>query len=150
VSAWVAAVVGDNIGYLIGRWVGRRALVRYGARIGLSHERVAKVEAVFRRYGPVTVAFARFFNVLRQLNGVVAGMMGMDWRKFLLFNALGGALWVGAWGFGAYYFSAHVAEIAQFAEQVGLAGGILVGVLVVAGLVYWWMRSRQTAAGAQS
>jgi len=150
ICAWLAAVMGDNIGYLIGHFVGRPALVRYGARIGLTAQRIAKVENVFHRYGPVTVAFARFFNVLRQLNGVVAGMMGMDWRKFVLFNALGGALWVGVWGGGAYYFSGYIGQIAQFAEQVGLAGGILVAVLVIGGLITWWVRSRQAAGGAQS
>ncbi len=145
ISAWAAAVLGDNIGYLIGRTLGHTALVRYGGRIGLSAARIAQVEAAFRRYGPATVAFARFVNVLRQLNGVVAGMLEMDWRKFLLFNAVGGALWVLVWVLGVYYFSAHVAEITRFARDAGYAGAILAVVLAGAALIYWWRRPRQAS-----
>lgn len=96
-SAWAGSVVGDSIGYLIGRKFGRTLLLRYGGKVGLNAERLAKAEAVFARYGPVAVAIARFFSLLRQLNGVVAGSMGMPWRRFLLFNALGAALWVLTW-----------------------------------------------------
>jgi membrane protein DedA with SNARE-associated domain len=145
ISAWAAAVIGDNIGYLIGRTLGHKALVRYGGRIGLTPERIAQVEAVFNRYGPAAVAFARFVNVLRQLNGVVAGMLEMDWRKFLLFNALGGAVWVCTWVLGVYYFSGYAMEIARYAQQAGYAGLILAVLVVGAGLVYWWRRSRRTS-----
>ncbi len=92
--AWIGGVIGDNIGYLIGRRFGRVVLLRYGDKIGFTAQRLDRVEAVFARYGPLTVAFARFFNVLRQLNGVVAGTLKMDWRRFLLFNALGGSGWL--------------------------------------------------------
>ena len=78
--AWVVAVVGDNIGYVIGRILGRTVVLRNGEKIGLNAERLRKIEEVFARYGPVTVAFARFVNILRQLNGVVAGTLNMDWR----------------------------------------------------------------------
>ena len=67
----------------IGRSVGRTVLLRYGQKIGLNDERLRKIEAVFARYGPLTVGFARFFSVLRQLNGVVAGTLKMDWWQFL-------------------------------------------------------------------
>jgi membrane protein DedA with SNARE-associated domain len=140
VSAWAAAVVGDNIGYVIGRMFGRALLVRYGARIGLTAERLDKVEAVFRRYGPITVAFARFFNVLRQLNGVVAGVLAMDWRQFLLFNALGGALWVCTWVLGVYYFATHVSDIATAAHRLGLAGVVVAAAALIAGLAYLFLR----------
>jgi membrane protein DedA with SNARE-associated domain len=91
--AWAGAVIGDNIGYVIGRTFGRAVVLRFGGRIGITADRLRKVEDVFARYGPVTVGFARFFPILRQLNGVVAGTLAMEWRRFLLFNALGGALW---------------------------------------------------------
>ena len=96
-AAWAGAVLGDNIGYLGGRILGRGLSRRYGGRIGLTADRLSKIEAVFARYGPMTVIFARFFSVLRQLNGIIAGTMKMDWRQFLFLNALGGALWVSAW-----------------------------------------------------
>jgi len=56
---------------------GLAAPLSYGAKIGINADRLNRVEAFFKRYGPVTVAFARFVNVLRQLNGVVAGMLKM-------------------------------------------------------------------------
>jgi membrane protein DedA with SNARE-associated domain len=96
INAWAAAVLGDNVGYVIGRTFGRSAILKHGSRVGLTPERFNRVETVFARYGSATVAAARFVNVLRQLNGIAAGTIGMDWRRFLLFNALGGALWVAA------------------------------------------------------
>jgi membrane protein DedA with SNARE-associated domain len=121
-AAWAGAVMGDNIGYLIGRKLGRRLLLRYGGRFGLTEQRLAKVEDVFARYGPAAVGFARFFNVLRQLNGVVAGSLDMPWRRFLLFNALGGAVWVLAWTLIGYYAGAHGADMAALLHRLGYAG----------------------------
>src|SRR5262249_12846075 len=76
---------------------------------GLTDERISAVEEIFSHYGSATVLFARFFPVLRQLNGIVAGALGMSWWRFLLFNAIGAALWVAAWVCVAIYFSAHTA-----------------------------------------
>ncbi len=94
-SAWGGAVAGDNIGYLIGRTLGSTLLRRYGRKVGIKPESLQKVEAAFARYGAVAVGVARFINILRQLNGIVAGALEMHWLKFLFFNALGGAVWVG-------------------------------------------------------
>ncbi|MFZ0176571.1 MAG: VTT domain-containing protein, partial [Pseudolabrys sp.] len=77
---------------------------------------------IFSHYGSATVLVARFFPVLRQLNGIVAGVLGMSWWRFLLFNAIGAALWVGAWVF-IVYFSAHTAAAAQFANNLVFAAG---------------------------
>ena len=141
-AAWAGAVMGDNIGYLIGRRLGRILIVRYGSKIGITADRLSRVEAVFGRYGSVTVAFARFVNVLRQLNGVVAGMLKMDWRRFLFFNALGGALWVSAWTLTGFYLGAHVSDIKAVSHDLERAGAILgLGVLLAA-LVFGFLRFR--------
>jgi membrane protein DedA with SNARE-associated domain len=141
-AAWAGAVMGDNIGYLIGRRLGRILIVRYGSKIGITADRLSQVEAVFGRYGSVTVAFARFVNVLRQLNGVVAGMLKMDWRRFLFFNALGGALWVSVWTLTGFYLGAHVSDIKAVAHDLKRAGAILgLGVLIAA-LVFGFQRLR--------
>jgi membrane protein DedA with SNARE-associated domain len=99
---WGAAVVGDSIGYLIGRFGGRALLVRFGPHIGLTAERLAKTENLFRRRGPLIVFTARFVVVLRQLNGIVAGSVHMPWLPFLAANAAGGLLWTLVWGLGPY------------------------------------------------
>jgi membrane protein DedA with SNARE-associated domain len=137
VFAWAGSVVGDNIGYVIGRTLGRATISRYGAKIGLSDARMSAIESLFARYGSATVLFARFFSILRQLNGIVAGTLGMSWWRFLLFNAIGAALWVAAWVFAGTYFTAHTAFIARLAHQRAAAVvlGIICIILVVTLLV---------------
>jgi len=140
--AWIGGVIGDNIGYLIGRRLGRMVLLRHGAKIGLTPERFGQIEAVFARYGPFTVAFARFCNVLRQLNGVVAGTLSMDWWRFLIFNALGCALWVLTWGLAGFYLGEHVSDISRLAHNLGVVGAIIVTTVLIGALVYAFRRQR--------
>ena len=140
ILAWAGSVLGDNIGYWIGRKLGRTAVSRYGAKIGLDAARFEAIEGVFARYGGATVAFARFFNVLRQLNGIVAGTLGMDWWRFLVFNAAGAALWVGLWVLGTFYLSEHISDITRAARHLGIAGGIMAAVALIGGLVFLWRR----------
>jgi membrane protein DedA with SNARE-associated domain len=125
VLAWAGAVMGDNIGYAIGRSFGRGVILRYGARIGLNEARFNSIESVFMRYGSATVMFARFFAILRQLNGIVAGILGMPWWRFLLFNALGGALWVITWVFAGYYLTEHMSVITTLAHHTKIVAGVL-------------------------
>jgi membrane protein DedA with SNARE-associated domain len=142
ISAWAGAVIGDNIGYVIGRKLGHGLISRFGGKIGLTPERLGKVEAVFARYGPATVCFARFFNVLRQLNGIVAGSLEMDWRQFLAFNALGGAIWVLLWTMAGRYLGSHGADVAALARKLGILGPIFVLILLAAALTYVYARRR--------
>jgi membrane protein DedA with SNARE-associated domain len=138
VCAWIGAVIGDNIGYVIGRTLGRAAVARFGTKIGLTEARFAWIEGVFARYGVWTVMFARFFNVLRQLNGIVAGTLGMGWWRFLICNAIGGALWVTFWMLGAFYVSQHAGAFATAARHVGIVGALAAAAAVIAALVAWW------------
>jgi membrane protein DedA with SNARE-associated domain len=135
-SAWCGAVTGDNIWYLIGRVLGQKLLQRYGTKVGLNPNRLRKVEATFARYGPATVGFARFFNVLRQLNGVIAGSLEMNWWRFFMFNALGGALWVTVWTVVGFYLGTYGSEISSLVRQLGFFGAILVSVAVSVVLTY--------------
>jgi membrane protein DedA with SNARE-associated domain len=98
VIACIAAITGDNIGYAIGRFGGRRLVFRYGRYVLITDERLQKAEGFFRRYGGAVVIMARFFVVLRQLNGIAAGTAKMSWWRFLVYNMLGAALWVSFWG----------------------------------------------------
>jgi membrane protein DedA with SNARE-associated domain len=130
IFAWAGSVLGDNIGYLIGKTICRATITRYGGKIGLTNARISAVEETFSRYGSATVLLARFFPVLRQLNGIVAGALGMPWWRFLLFNAIGAALWVGAWVFIAVYFSAHMAAATQFANNLVFAA-VAIGLIIL-------------------
>ena len=74
--------------------------------------------------------------MLRQLNGIVAGAAGMDWRLFLPFNALGGALWVLLWTLIGFYLGKHGAEIAALIHKTGLQGGFFVWLALIVVLTY--------------
>ena len=100
--AWAAAVLGDNVGYAIGRYAARTLILSIGRYLFINERRIAAVETVFRRRGPILVVIARFVEILRQMNGIVAGMVRMPWRRFLAFNALGAGLWVAFWATLAY------------------------------------------------
>lgn len=143
---WAGAVIGDNIGYLIGRRFGHNIIVRYGGRIGVTAERLAHAEAMFKRFGLLVVVVARFFVFLRQLNGVLAGSLRLSWWKFLAANAVGGAIWVGFWLFVSTRISANFIGLLNFLHT---AKNVVFTILILAGLLaalFWliyWIRSRQ-------
>ncbi len=101
-SAWVGGTLGDNLGYYLGHRFGHRLVTRHGHRIGLTEEKYRYVEERFRTVGPPIVLVARFILLLRQVCGFAAGTLRFPWWSFLFYNALGAALWSGAYGFGAY------------------------------------------------
>ncbi|MGN8157991.1 DedA family protein [Salinisphaera sp. SWV1] len=136
-AAWAGAVLGDNIGYAVGRFGGRRLVLRRGARVGITEQRLARVERFFARYGRVIVVFARFVFGLRQLNGIVAGVGSMPAPMFTLYNAIGAALWVGVWGFGVYWFGKQFRHFIDAAGPIALYVAVGVGVLGAAGYLYW-------------
>jgi membrane protein DedA with SNARE-associated domain len=103
-AATVGAILGDNIGYWVGREFGYRLLLRYGAYVGLSDARIKLGQYLFLRHGRKVVFFGRFIPVLRILAGLLAGTNRMPWRQFLIANAAGAVLWVGVIGTSAYAF----------------------------------------------
>jgi LPXTG-motif cell wall-anchored protein len=140
--AWGAAVLGDNIGFAIGHYGGRRLITHRGKYVGIKESHLAKVEHFFDRYGGGIVVFARFVQVLRQLNGLVAGTMGMPWWRFLFYNALGAALWVSVWGTGIYFLGKHMEaalDILSDIEPYLIGAGIMALIL---GAVYILRRKR--------
>ncbi len=150
VICWVAAVMGDNIGYAIGKKGGRPLVLRYGPRVRIKHEHIERVEAFFERHGGAVVLFARFVVVLRQLNGIVAGTMGMNWWRFLIYNAAGAALWVGFWATLAYWLGRRFRQVLAW---ISTLEPIVVTVAIVAAavvLIYLWRdqqrRKRKRAA----
>lgn len=133
VIAFVAAVAGDNVGYLIGRWGGRALVHRWGRYVFLTAERFHRAELFFARHGGEIVTVARFVEGLRQANGIIAGTSGMRWLRFLVFNALGAALWVGLWATLAFLAGTHLTtlyeEISRYQLYLLIALGVLAAVL---------------------
>jgi len=141
-SAWVGSVIGDNLGYLIGRKFGRGTVLRHGAKIGLTEERFSGIESTYIRYGYTAVLFARFFSILRQLNGILAGMLGMPWWRFALIDSIGAALWVMVWVFAPAYFSEHLTVIVGLAHHTKVVVSVLVGAGLILVLGFFIRRLR--------
>lgn len=141
-SAWVGSVIGDNLGYLIGRKFGRGTVLRHGAKIGLPEERFSGIESTYIRYGYAAVLFARFFSILRQLNGILAGVLGMPWWRFALIDSIGAALWVMVWVFAPAYFSEHLTVIIGLAHHTKVVVSVLVGAGLILVLGFFIRRLR--------
>src|ERR1700694_4945249 len=110
--AATAAITGDNIGYLIGRSIGIRLVVRYGRYLRLDVPRLKVVQYLFMRHGGKIVFFGRFVAFLRAFAAILAGVNRMSWHHFLIMNALGGICWAALFGGGAYLFGEQMTRVA--------------------------------------
>jgi membrane protein DedA with SNARE-associated domain len=138
--AAAAAIIGDNIGYWLGREGGRRLLYRYGVLARLADRVLPPAERFFERHGGKAVFFARFFGGVRVTGAWMAGITRMSWWKFLGWNAAGGIVWAVGVGVIAFY-GGHAA--ADVIEEYGLYGGIGVVVIVAVGLIgFHFLRRR--------
>ena len=137
--AAAAAILGDNVGFTIGRRVGRRVFEKPGP----FHERrlamLAAGEPFFERHGPKAVFLGRWVTGLRIASAWLAGMNRMHWPRFLFWNALGGVCWAVSVGLGAY-FVGHA-----FEQIVGIGGIVAAGVVTGALLMYVAWRHRPRA-----
>lgn len=127
VVAIIGAIMGDNLGYLIGRSVGFRVLARWGSRIGLTEERLTLGRYLFRKHGGKVVFFGRFIAILRTFAALLAGANRMPWHTFLFYNTLGGIGWAGGYALAAYLLGGQVEKISG---PLGIAFGC-VGALVL-------------------
>ena len=131
-TAVVAAVSGDNLGFLIGRHGGRRVAERHGWRIGMTRARLADFDRFFERHGPKTVFAARFITGLRVVGAVLAGGSGMAWPTFLFYNASGAIVWCTAVAFAGYSL-AHSWDTLE--RWIGRTGLIALALVIIIGLI---------------
>jgi membrane protein DedA with SNARE-associated domain len=115
--AVLGAIIGDNIGFAVGHFGGRPVVERFGRYVFLTPKRLDHAEGYLNRHGGKIVVIARFIEGLRQLNGFLAGMVGMHWAKFLGFNALGAVLWVCTWAAFGYFAGEHIDRIYAAVER---------------------------------
>ncbi|MFF0067020.1 DedA family protein [Streptomyces sp. NPDC005279] len=133
----VAAVLGDQAGYLFGRKVGPSLFRRPDSRL-FKRENVEKANAFFEKYGPRSIVLARFVPVVRTFTPIVAGVSAMHYRTFVLFNALGGTLWaVGVTVLG--YFLGQVDFVTAHIELILIA---IVAISVLP-LAFEFLRARR-------
>jgi membrane protein DedA with SNARE-associated domain len=147
--AAVAAIIGDNLGYWVGRTGGRKLLQRYGPLRRWSERVLPWSERFFKRHGSKTIFLARFFSVLRVTAAWIAGISRMHWWTFFLWNAAGGICWAVLVGLVAYYVG-HAA--ADAIGHYGLLGGGAVVVLLalVLGAIHLWRKRMLRAAETES
>ncbi|SFT99287.1 DedA family protein [Mesorhizobium sp. YR577] len=139
------AIVGDNIGYLIGRSVGLKLLIKHGSRIGLDEGRLKVGQYLFLKHGGKIVFFGRFVAFLRAFAAVLAGANRMAWPHFLIMNAAGGICWALLFGGGAYFFGERIKAVAG---PVSLLLLLVVVVGLIAGI--WFFRHHEKELEARA
>jgi len=140
VVATAACTIGDNLGYLIGRRGGRRLLARYQHIFRIRDKTIARGERLFARYGSLTIFFARFVFGMRIIAGPLAGVLHMEWKRFVLFNFLGAVVWVTVITLVGYFFGSQWDALLRVMHRINL--GIAAAVGVVA-LLFWWRHRRR-------
>ena len=132
VVASAAAIIGDNLGYLIGRIGGYRLLRRYGKYVRMDEAKIKIGRYLFHRHGGKVVLFGRFVSVLRTYAAFLAGTNRMQWQRFLVYNALGGIMWATLFGVGAYAVGDAIHRVGTIIAYVGVG---LAAMAVVTGVV---------------
>ena len=120
-----AAVIGDNVGFAVGRWTGPR-LLRWMKQKFNMEEDIATAQHQLRRHGPATVFWARYIFGLRTIVGPVAGALDMEWKQFLLYNVLGAVTWVSAICMCGYLFAKEFQTLLGFFEKASRIIGVAV------------------------
>jgi membrane protein DedA with SNARE-associated domain len=131
-AAAAGAIVGDNLGYLVGREGGFRLVRRFGPYIHFDERKLKLGMYLFRRHGGKVVFFGRFVAVLRAWAAFLAGTSRMPWRRFFLYNAAGGILWATIYGLAAYAFGNNIKRITG---PIGIASVVIAAIAIVASLI---------------
>lgn len=137
----LSAIIGDSVGYEIGRKFGDRLLDTRALR--KHRDKLGKAQDLLRRRGAAAVFIGRFTALLRAIMPALAGSARMPYGRFLVFNALGGITWGIGFTVGGYLAGTAFEQVAQWAGRV-LA--IAVAVIAVIGLFVWWLRRRRREA----
>ena len=136
--AALGAIVGDTGGYWIGRRGGRPLMAALMKRFGIKDSHLAKAEGFFARHGGMAVFWGRSFSYLRMLTALLAGISRMHYRRFLLFNALGGLAWAGVVGFAGFTFGKNIGLLETYIREI--AWGAIGVAVVAAGIWYLGFR----------
>lgn len=122
------AVVGDNLGYFIGRRFGRGFLERHGRKLFITPERLEKADRYYAAHGGKTVFLGRFIPVVRSVGFILSGVAGMEWRRFFPFDVAGAVIWGTGHTVLGYALGASYERWKGYLTPVGL---VLLGVLIL-------------------
>ena len=131
--AWVAAILGDQCNFMIGHFFGKK-IVESGKVKAMTPERLQKSEAFLQKWGHLAIFLGRFFPFIRTFVPFIAGMGGMHWRNFVIFNVLGGITWSTLFTLLGYFFGGI--PFVQEHFELLIVGIVLVSVIpTIVGLV---------------
>ncbi|RHB54265.1 DedA family protein [Olsenella sp. AM39-30AC] len=140
---WVAAILGDQCNFMIGHFFGTR-IVASGKVKAMTPERMEKSEKFLDKWGHLAIFLGRFFPFIRTFVPFIAGMGGMHWRNFVIFNVLGGITWSTLFTLLGYFFGGIPAVQEHF--ELVVVGIILVSVIpAVAGAIRAHVNARKAA-----
>jgi membrane protein DedA with SNARE-associated domain len=118
-AAAAGAIVGDTLGYWIGRKGGRVLLLKITGKFYIKAEHLDKTEKFFKKHGAAAVFFGRSVSYLRVLTALLAGVSSMHYPKFLLYNALGGITWALLFGCAGYMFGKNLGPLEHGIREAG-------------------------------
>ena len=134
-TAIVAAILGDNLGFLIGRRAGRGIAERHGWRIGLTRHRLQLFDRFFTRHGAKTVFIARFITGLRVFGAFLAGASELPWGIFLFYNASGAVVWSITIGLVGYALGHSWERLERLIGRTGLIGLGAIAILIAMAVI---------------
>lgn len=146
VAGAAGAILGDNIGYSIGRVGGYPLLRRLTKLLRIEDKSLRYTERFFARHGGSTVFFGRFFSVMRTYVALLAGVNRMPRRSFFFWNAVGGTLWALGYGLLGYILGHNLPLLGEVLRVIGTGGIIALALFIAAVLVWWFVRRRRVLA----
>lgn len=137
----IAAILGDNTNYWIGRYMGPRVFTREES-LFFRRRHVERAHDFYERNGAKTIVLARFMPIIRTFAPLVAGVARMSYRTFLTYSVLGGTLWIWSMLFIGYFLGRYIPGVEKHVEIVIL---VVIFISILPGIISWW-RERQRAA----
>jgi len=137
---WFCAVAGDSASFLLGRRLGRAFLVRHGARLRITEERLEQVERFLRRHGGPTILVGRFIGFVRALGPFVAGASHFPFRRFIPYDVIAAGLWSATFCLLGYFFWRSLDQVLTVAKKGALALAVVIGVVVGGVAAYRYLR----------
>jgi membrane protein DedA with SNARE-associated domain/membrane-associated phospholipid phosphatase len=135
---WAAAVAGDLTSFFLGRRLGRGFMVRHGAKVQITEERLGQVERFFDRHGGKAILIGRFVGLVRAIAPFLAGSSGMPLRRFVPYDVIGAGLWGSSFVLLGYIFWQSFSQLVDYAKKGALAlGAVIVLVVAIVWLVRW-------------
>ncbi|MFC1756082.1 DedA family protein [Patescibacteria group bacterium] len=113
IGAWIAAVVGDNVGYEFGKRVGRKLFTRKESLL-FKPDNMIKAQEFYEKYGGKAIILARFMPIVRTFVPVVAGIGNMDHKKFTLYNFIGGTIWTWGMSWIGFYLGSLIPDVDKY------------------------------------